>query len=70
MQVKGKGKDMKCDPLFPSIKPVRVVIDVLHLLLRVTDCYFNLFVTELVKDLGDKKALPLIEDGMTKILRG
>lgn len=70
MQVKGKGKDMKCDPLFPSIKPVRVVIDVLHLLLRVTDCYFNLFVTELVKDLGDKKALPLIEDGMAKILRG
>ena len=70
MQVKGKGKDMKCDPLFPSMKPVRAVMDVLHLLLRVADCHFNLFVTELVKDLGEKKALPLIEDGMAKIMRG
>ena len=64
------GKDRKCPTLFPCIPPIRTVVDVLHTPLRLTDTFFNLFVTELLKDHGDKKGISLMEEGMSTVVRG
>lgn len=67
---KGIGRDMKYPRIFPHIPPIRIVPDVLHILLRLTDRMFNNFVTELLKDIGDKRGMQRIEEGMAEIFNG
>lgn len=40
--------DSKFPPLFPSVKPCNYVIDSLHLLLRTTDVFLNLCISEVI----------------------
>ena len=50
------------EPLFPIIKVPNVVPDILHFFLRVCDTFVNLFIVELRRVDGIKKATTKIKD--------